>query len=55
MSIKKEEEIKEVKFIKGARMPVIKLNMNSSMFNSKVDLTFQLREHTGLRCAELIE
>ena len=36
-------------------MPVIKLNMNSSMFNFKVDLTFQLREHTGLRCAELIE
>lgn len=36
-------------------MPVIKLVMNETYDNYKVDITFQLREHTGLRCAELIE
>jgi len=50
-----EEEIKEVKFIKGASMPVIKLLMSEQLYSYKVDITFQLREHTGLRCAQLIE
>ena len=49
--MKKEEEIAEVKFIKGASMPVIKLVMGDFFDHYKVDITFQIREHTGLRCA----
>lgn len=36
-------------------MPVIKLVMGEAFERYKVDITFQIREHTGLRCAELIE
>jgi len=36
-------------------MPVIKLSLGEPFKFFCVDLTFQLRGHTGLRCAELIQ
>jgi len=32
-------------------MPVIKLTMGELFANFKVDITFQLRGHTGIRCS----
>ena len=36
-------------------MPIMKLALNSSYMHMNIDLTFQVRGHTGLRCTSLIK
>jgi hypothetical protein len=43
------------KFITSASMPVIKLQMNEKYQGINVDLTFQTRNHMGLKCSETIK
>lgn len=35
-------------------MPVVKITMGPKFLNLKVDMTFQAKNHTGVRCSQLI-
>jgi len=36
-------------------MPIMKLGLNSDYLHMNIDLTFQIRGHTGIRCTALIK
>ena len=45
----------EAKFIMSATMPVIKIRMSPKYQGMNVDLTFQTKNHMGLKCSETIQ
>lgn len=44
-----------MKFLANTSMPIMKLSLNSDFMHMNIDLTFQIRGHTGIRCTSLIK
>lgn len=44
-----------MKYIRGASIPIIKLQMAAKYFGRKVDITFQTAFHNGLRCNSVLK
>lgn len=51
---KNSDLFRDVRYIGGASIPIIKFQMSSKYYGRKVDITFQTAFHNGLRCNSVL-
>lgn len=54
-NLKKKKWVEDVKIIKNASIPVLKINCTKQYHNKKIDISIQENKHNGLLCVELVK
>ena len=46
--------VENIKYIKKAKVPIIKIKTTKQYYNTMIDITLQTKEHFGLKCVNLV-